>query len=124
MVMGTASTMAGLCKALGISLPGTAAIPAPDSRRLRLAEGVGRQIVETVRLGITPRSVLTEKAFETLLRLFMAIGGLDERGRSFDRARGSPWNFASARKIRRLQPIHAPTAQPPPLGTIPYGGFI
>ncbi len=75
MVMGTASTMAGLCEALGMSLPGTAAIPAPDSRRLRLAEAVGRQIVDTVRLGITPRSVLSERAFENALRLFMAMGG-------------------------------------------------
>src|SRR5262249_16781891 len=54
MVMGTASTMAALAEALGMALPGTAAIPAPDSRRLRLAEAVGRQIVETVRQNITP----------------------------------------------------------------------
>src|SRR5208283_855050 len=75
MVMGTASTMASLAEALGMSLPGTAAIPAPDSRRLRLAEAVGRQIVETVRLGLTPSRILTEKAFENALRLFMALGG-------------------------------------------------
>src|SRR5262249_40477080 len=75
MVMGTASTMAALAEALGMALPGTAAIPAPDSRRLRLAEAVGRQIVETVRLGLTPARILTEHAFENALRLFMAIGG-------------------------------------------------
>ena len=75
MVMGTASTMAAMSEALGLSLPGTAAIPAPDSRRLRLAEAVGRQIVELVRLGLTPSRILTERAFENALRVFMAIGG-------------------------------------------------
>src|SRR3984893_10677501 len=73
--MGTASTMALLAEALGMALPGTAAIPAPDSRRLRLAEAVGRQIVETVRLGLTPARILTERAFENAIRVFMAIGG-------------------------------------------------
>src|SRR5436305_15173255 len=72
MVMGTASTMAALPEALGMSLPGTAAIPAPDSRRLRLAEAVGRQIVETVRQQLTPERIMTERAFENALRLFMA----------------------------------------------------
>jgi dihydroxy-acid dehydratase len=75
MVMGTASTMAALAEALGMALPGTAAIPAPDSRRLRLAEAVGRQIVETVRLGLTPGRVMTERALDNALRLLLAIGG-------------------------------------------------
>src|SRR5262249_50830543 len=51
------------------------AIPAPDSRRLRLAEAAGRQIVDVVRLGLTPDKILTERAFENALRLFMALGG-------------------------------------------------
>jgi dihydroxy-acid dehydratase len=75
MVMGTASTMAAICEALGMALPGTAAIPAPDSRRLRLAEAVGRQIVATVQQNITPERVMTQKAFENAVRLLMAIGG-------------------------------------------------
>jgi dihydroxyacid dehydratase/phosphogluconate dehydratase len=58
-----------------MSLPGTAAIPAPDSRRLRLAEAVGRQIVETVAKQITPAQVMTERAFENALRVLMASGG-------------------------------------------------
>ena len=74
-VMGTASTMAALAEALGVALPGTAAIPAPDSRRLRLAEAVGRQIVAVVQQGLTPRRILTERAFENALRVFLAIGG-------------------------------------------------
>jgi dihydroxy-acid dehydratase len=74
-VMGTASTMAAVAEALGISLPGSAAIPAPDARRLRIAEAVGRQIVETVRQGIRPSDVLTPRAFENAIRVMMALGG-------------------------------------------------
>jgi dihydroxy-acid dehydratase len=73
--MGTASTMAAMAEALGMALPGTAAIPAPDARRLRLAEAAGRQIVETVRQGIRPSDVLTPRAFENAIRLMMALGG-------------------------------------------------
>ena len=75
MVMGTASTMAAITEALGMALPGTAAIPAPDSRRLRLAEAVGRQIVDVVRHQITPARILTAKAFENALRVLLASGG-------------------------------------------------
>lgn len=75
MVMGTASTMASITEALGMALPGTAAIPAPDSRRLRLAENVGRQIVATVQQNLTPSRILTEHAFNNALRVLMAIGG-------------------------------------------------
>src|SRR6516164_5474002 len=75
MVMGTASTMAALAEALGMALPGTTAIPAPDSRRLRLAEAVGRQIVETVKQDLRPSRVLSEKSLENAIRVLMAIGG-------------------------------------------------
>ncbi|MDQ6671803.1 MAG: dihydroxy-acid dehydratase [Chloroflexota bacterium] len=74
-VMGTASTMAAMAEALGMALPGTAAIPAPDARRLRLAEAAGRQIVATVQAGIRPGDVLTPRAFENAIRLMMALGG-------------------------------------------------
>src|SRR5579884_2798640 len=63
MVMGTASTMAALAEGLGMALPGTAAIPAPDSRRLRLAEAVGRQIVTVVRERLTPSRILSPHSF-------------------------------------------------------------
>ncbi len=77
MVMGTASTMAAITEALGMALPGTAAIPAPDSRRLRLAESAGRQIVEVVkrREELRPTRILTPNAFENAIRVLMAIGG-------------------------------------------------
>jgi dihydroxy-acid dehydratase len=74
-VMGTASTMAAMAEALGLALPGTAAIPAPDARRLRLAEAAGRQIVEAVKQAIRPSDVLTPRAFENAIRLMMALGG-------------------------------------------------
>src|SRR5437588_8246287 len=74
-VMGTASTMAAMAEVLGLALPGNAAIPAPDARRLRLAEAAGRQVVETVRQGIRPSDVLTPRAFENAIRVMMALGG-------------------------------------------------
>jgi dihydroxy-acid dehydratase len=75
MVMGTASTMAALTEALGMTLPGMAAIPAPLSRRLRLAEAAGRRIVEMVREDLRPSRILTRAAFENAMRLLMALGG-------------------------------------------------
>ena len=76
MVMGTASTMAALAEALGMALPGNAAIPAPDSRRLALAELAGRRAVEMARAGRPrPSEILTAEAFDNAIRADMAIGG-------------------------------------------------
>jgi dihydroxy-acid dehydratase len=75
MVMGTASTMAALTEALGLTLPGMAAIPAPLARRLRLAEAAGRRIVAMVREDLRPSRVLTRAAFENAVRVLMALGG-------------------------------------------------
>ncbi len=76
MVMGTASTMAAMAEALGMTLPGNAAIPAPDSRRLALAELSGRQAVDMARAGgPRPSEILTAKAFDNAIRSDMAIGG-------------------------------------------------
>src|SRR4029077_1717009 len=76
MVMGTASTMASLTEALGMALPGNAAIPAPDSRRLQLAEMSGRQAVQLARDGgPRPSEVMTEAAFENAIRVLAAVGG-------------------------------------------------
>src|SRR6266508_1712650 len=63
MVMGTASTMASMAEALGMTLPGNAAIPAPDSRRLALAEMTGRRIMEMVSEDLRPSKILTPQAF-------------------------------------------------------------
>ena len=76
MVMGTASTMASMVEALGMTLPGNAAIPAPDSRRLALAELSGRRAVEIARAGgPKPSEILTPRAFDNAIRADMAIGG-------------------------------------------------
>jgi dihydroxy-acid dehydratase len=75
MVMGTASTMACMAEALGMMLPGGAAIPAVDSRRLRLAEETGRRIVAAVMEELRPSQILTREAFENAIRVCMAIGG-------------------------------------------------
>ena len=75
MTMGTASTMASMIEALGMSLPGNAAIPAPDTRRNRLAQLSGRRIVEMVEEDMTIDKILTRDAFENAIRVNAAIGG-------------------------------------------------
>src|SRR5207249_4042250 len=75
MVMGTASTMASMAEALGMTLPGNAAIPASDSRRMALAEMSGRRIMDMAREGLKPSKILTPQAFDNAIRADMAIGG-------------------------------------------------
>ncbi len=75
MTMGTASTMASMVEALGISLPENAALPAPDTRRKRLAQLSGRRIVEMVKQDIKMSKILTREAFENAIRTNAAIGG-------------------------------------------------
>jgi dihydroxy-acid dehydratase len=74
-VMGTASTMACLVEALGMALPGTAAIPAVHADRLRAAEATGEAAVALARSRLTPAQILTPRAFENALRVLLAIGG-------------------------------------------------
>jgi dihydroxy-acid dehydratase len=74
-VMGTASTMASIAEALGMALPGTAAIPAVHADRLRAAEASGRRAVELAAAPIRPSQVITEKSVENALRVLLAIGG-------------------------------------------------
>jgi dihydroxy-acid dehydratase len=76
MVMGTASTMASVVEALGMTLPGNAAIPASDSRRLAMAEMAGRRAVEmAIAGGPKPSQILSAQAFDNAIRADMAIGG-------------------------------------------------
>ena len=74
-VMGTASTMASVAEALGMTLPGCAAIPAPDSRRLTLAEESGKRIVDMVWEDLKPSDIMTREAIENAITVNMAIGG-------------------------------------------------
>ena len=75
MTMGTASTMASMVEALGVSLPGNAAIPAVDARRNELARFSGRRIVEMVNEDLILSKILTREAFENAIRTLAAIGG-------------------------------------------------
>jgi dihydroxy-acid dehydratase len=75
MTMGTASTMACMVEALGLTLPGAAAIPAVDSRKKVLAQMSGRRIVEMVREDLRLSKILTRKAFENSIIVNAAVGG-------------------------------------------------
>jgi dihydroxy-acid dehydratase len=74
-VMGTASTMASIAEALGMALPGTAAIPAVHADRLRAAEASGKRAVEMAAHPLRPSQLVTEKSVENALRVLLAIGG-------------------------------------------------
>jgi dihydroxy-acid dehydratase len=74
-VMGTASTMASIAEALGMALPGTAAIPAVHADRLRAAEMSGRRAAELAASPLRPSQIITEKSVENALRVLLAIGG-------------------------------------------------
>src|SRR5207244_2147319 len=73
--MGTASTMNALAEALGLSLPGCAAIPAPYRERGQIAYATGRRAVEIVREDLKPSDILTRQAFENAIVACSAIGG-------------------------------------------------
>ena len=74
-VMGTASTMACIAEALGMSLPGTAAIPAVHSDRLVAAEETGRAAVRLIQSKIRPSQVITQRSVENAIRVLMAVSG-------------------------------------------------
>ena len=74
-VMGTASTMAVMVEALGLSLPNNASIPAADARRKVLSQLSGRRIVEMVKEELTLSKILTRDAFENAIKVNAAIGG-------------------------------------------------
>ncbi|MDE0524895.1 MAG: dihydroxy-acid dehydratase family protein [Boseongicola sp.] len=73
--MGTATTMNSLAEALGMQMPGSAAIPAPYRERGQMAYETGRQIVEMVRSDRRPSDIMTRKAFENAIVVNSAIGG-------------------------------------------------
>lgn len=74
-VMGTASTMACIAEALGMTVPGGASPPAVTSARMRVAEQTGTVAVQMARTGLTIDRILTEKSFENAMRVLLAIGG-------------------------------------------------
>jgi len=74
-MMGTANTMCAFAEAIGLSLPGSAAIPAVHGERLRSAQEAGIQIVELVRKNIRARDVITHRSILNGIRVCMAVGG-------------------------------------------------
>src|SRR5690606_41161263 len=75
MTMGTASTMACMVEALGLTLPGAAAIPAVDSRKKVIAQLAGRRTVEMVKEDLKISKILTREAFENAIVVNAAVGG-------------------------------------------------
>ena len=74
-VMGTASTMAAIAESLGMTLPGTAAIPAVHADRIRAAEASGAAAVRLIKLDITPDKIITQKSVDNATRVLLALGG-------------------------------------------------
>ncbi|MXY98216.1 MAG: dihydroxy-acid dehydratase [Gemmatimonadetes bacterium] len=75
MTMGTASTMASVVEALGLGMPGNAAIPAADARRMKLAHEAGSLVVEMVREDLRMSRIVTREALENAIRVVGAVGG-------------------------------------------------
>ncbi|MBV9173776.1 MAG: dihydroxy-acid dehydratase [Chloroflexi bacterium] len=73
--MGSASTGQVLSEALGLALPGSALIPSPLTRHLRLARACGKQVLNLIEQDLTPRKILTREAFENAIMLHAAVGG-------------------------------------------------
>ena len=73
--MYTANTLASAMEALGMSLPGSASVPAVSDERDEVIEASARALVELIKNDITPRMIMTRKAFENAIRVVMALGG-------------------------------------------------
>lgn len=99
-MLGTANTMGMVAEALGMSLPGCAAIPAVDARRMQAGYETGRAIMKLVEREITARQVITEESIENAITLIMATGG-------------------STNAIMHLQAIHREAG----LGDLPLSRF-
>ena len=104
MTMGTASTMACIAEALGMQLPGSAAIPAVDARRYALSQAAGRRIVAMVNTEQRISHVLTRAAFENAIRANAAIGGSTNAvvhlSLPWPAASASSWNWRTSTSSR------------------------
>src|SRR5204863_9237631 len=72
--MGSASTGQVLAEALGLALPGSALVPAPLTRHLRVARATGKQVLKLVEADLRPSKILTREAFENAIALHAAVG--------------------------------------------------
>ena len=124
MTMGTASTMASMVEALGVSLPGNAAIPAVDSRRTRLAQLTGRRIVEMVKEDLRMSRILTRAAFENAIRVNAAIGGSTNAVIHLLAIAGRHRRGPQARRLGPRRFAAALPGEPAALGQLPDGGLL
>ena len=125
MVMGTASTMASMAEALGMTLPGNAAIPAADSRRLAMAEMAGRRAVEMALAGgPKPRADPHRAGVRQRDPRDYGDRRLDQRDHPPARAGRSRRRAAAARALRRALADHAVPAQPAPVRQVSDGGLL
>ncbi|MBX3068858.1 MAG: dihydroxy-acid dehydratase [Thermomicrobiales bacterium] len=109
-VMGTASSMASVAEALGMTLPNNAAIPAPDSARLRHAEDAGRRIVHMIEEGLRPSMIVTRASIENAIRVLCAIAGSTNgivHLLAIARRAGIPLDLADFDRISRESPLLA-----------------
>ncbi len=112
MTMGTASTMACLAEAIGMQLPGSAAWPAADSRRLRTAQQAGQRIVDMAREDLRPSQILTRQAFENAIVVNAAIGGSTNAVIHLLAIAGASRSAAVFGGLRRTRPARAHDRRP------------
>jgi len=101
-VMGTASTMASIAEALGMALPGSAAIPAVHADRLRAAEASGALAAKLALSPIRPSQVITPKSVENAIRVLLAIGGSTNAIIHLTAIAGARWGFDRFEKLNEL----------------------
>ena len=109
-VMGTASTMTSLAEALGMTLTGCANIPAPDSRRLTIAEMSGRRAVELVWEDLRPSHIMTRAGARERHHRRHGDRRIDQRRGAPARHRRPAGNRSGARRFRRHLAAHARTS--------------
>src|SRR5499426_3233153 len=100
--MGTASTMASIAEAIGMALPGTAAIPAVHADRLRAAEASGQQAVTLAATRLRPSQIITERSVENALRVLLAIGGSTNAIIHLTAIAGRAGVFVSLKRLNEL----------------------
>ena len=113
--MGTASTMNSLAEALGMSLPGCAAIPAPYRDRQEMAYLTGKRIVEMVREDLKPSDIMTREAFENAIVVNSAHRRLDQRADPPERDRAPHRRRARQRRLGEAR-LRDPAAGQPAAG--------
>ena len=122
--MGTASTMACLAEALGMILPGTAAIPAVHADRLRAAEATGAAAVKLIGSKLTPDKIINEKSMENALRVLLAIGGSTNAIIHLDGDRRPRRHSGVAAKAQRIVRHHAGAGEFEAGRQQLHGGFL